>query len=157
MRTMLVGAGKGQKGMMQNMKGTKGGGLANMNPHNMQMNASQMARMLPPQVRACLPAYMTSPTDDCISDGVHAAASGSKHVFMQSLLLELACWCAAWAASGPVMSGHAATDTQTSLRSMLNVWICAGAEANGRRTGPVGAHEADGGHEVSGRGAERQV
>ena len=50
-RTMLVGAGKGQKGMMQNMKGAKGG-LGNMNPHNTQMNAAQMARMLPPQAGA---------------------------------------------------------------------------------------------------------
>ena len=47
MRMMIVG-GKGQPGMMKGMKGNMAN--RNMNPHNMQMNASQMARMLPPQV-----------------------------------------------------------------------------------------------------------
>ena len=54
MRTMIVGAGKGGKGgMMNNMPRNMKGGLGNMNPHNMQMNAAQMARMLPPNVRPC--------------------------------------------------------------------------------------------------------
>ena len=57
-RTMLVGAGKGNKGLAQNMKGMGKGGMAN--PHNSQMNAAQMARMLPPQVRADLPCAAAS-------------------------------------------------------------------------------------------------
>ena len=57
-RTMIVGAGKGGKGgMMNNMPRNMKGGLGNMNPHNMQMNAAQMARMLPPQV--CAPSFVS--------------------------------------------------------------------------------------------------
>lgn len=44
---MIVGS-KGQPGMMKNMPRNMGNRA--MNPHNMQMSAAQMARMLPPQV-----------------------------------------------------------------------------------------------------------
>lgn len=43
---MIVGGGK-QQGLMKNARGAMGN--RPMNPHNMQMNAAQMARMLPPQ------------------------------------------------------------------------------------------------------------
>lgn len=45
-RMMIVGGGK-QQGLMKNARGAMGN--RPMNPHNMQMNAAQMARMLPPQ------------------------------------------------------------------------------------------------------------
>lgn len=46
LRQLIVGAGK-KKGLMQSMPKNMRG---NMNPHNLQMNAAQMSRMLPPQV-----------------------------------------------------------------------------------------------------------
>ena len=59
LRALIMGPGKGNKGLMQQMSKQMGRG-GNMNSHNMQQNIAQMSRMLPPQACPCCPSLAPS-------------------------------------------------------------------------------------------------
>ena len=74
LRALIMGPGKGNKGLMQQMSKQMGRG-GNMNSHNMQQNIAQMSRMLPPQARSSF--GYCSPMHDIFGHCVHVQDSGA--------------------------------------------------------------------------------